>query len=338
MAMNESYSYSPDSKVKGDIKKVISEILEIEDIILEDTMPLDTAYSLNKFESLLQNFDSNDRRRFETEETKKLYANRRNSEKNRKIQTLLNAMKGRIEFFEYELKLACDIQKKLIPQNTPDIAGFDFFGFYQPSREVSGDYYDYYQTNDGNIFFLISDVSGKGLPSSLTVAGIKGFIYSQVQENKPIEIIMKNLNNYLVDTLIPEKFVTMFLGLVDIRSNLIYYINAGHNPPVLVKRNKKYVPLLDGGTILGMFEDIRFDIGTVEMKRGEIITMYTDGLTETFNNNHEMFTLTRLLDIVRKEMGKPLRFLTDIVLSELSGFCGNSSPQDDITLLLIRKN
>ena len=320
------------------IKDIIKEILNKKDSILKDLTSSDTVYSLNKFESLVKGFEKYDRRSDESEEIKKSFANKRDSERSEITSYLLQIMKNKITFFENELEITKKIQTKLMPQNIPDIEGYDVYASYSPSSQVGGDYYDFYRTNDGDIFFLISDVSGKGLPSSLTVAGMKAYIKAQVEENKPVVKIIQKLNNYLNEILIPEKFVTMFIGVLKPDKNLITYINAGHNPPIIIKNGNEIIELNDGGTILGMFEDLSFDVGKIQFSDGDILALYTDGITEAFNKDEEEFSLTRFQNIIQTKCSKPLEEISASLFKELGVFCGDIIPHDDITLLLIRKN
>ena len=187
------------------------------------------------------------------------------------------------------------------------------------------------------MYFLISDVSGKGLPSSLIVASMKAYIIAQIQEKKSIRKLIKNLNNYLKETLTPDKFVTMFIGILDPKNGYIKYINAGHNPPVVLKNKKEIIELNKGGTVLGMFEDISFKIGHIQLSSGDILTLYTDGVVEAFNSYEEMFSEKRLLDIIKKEHERPLKQIIVSIFKELKKFCGYFPAQDDITLLFIRR-
>ena len=319
------------------IKEIIKEILDNKDTILEKDSLYTTIPNLNKFESLVKDFDKYDRRKGESEEIKKKFRDRRDQERNRIISFLLQTMRNKIEFFEYELSIAREILKRSMPQDLSVIEGYDIQGIYHPSRQVGGDYYDLYNTKDGNMYFLISDVSGKGLPSSLIVASMKAYIIAQIQEKKSINKLIKNLNNYFTETLTPDKFVTMFIGMLDLKNGYIKYINAGHNPPVILKNEKEIIELSKGGTVLGMFEDISFKSGHIQLSSGDILTLYTDGVVEAFNSYEEMFSEKRLLDIIKKEHKRHLKEIIVSIFRELKEFCGCVPTQDDITLLFIRR-
>ena len=319
------------------IKEIIEEILYSRDTILEEHSIYTTAFNLSKFESLLKDFEKYDRRRGESEEIKKKFRDKRDLERNRIISLLIQIMKNKIDFFEYELSIARKIQKRLLPQKAPEIEGYDIQGIYCPSRQIGGDYYDLYNTNEGIMYFLISDVSGKGLPSSLIVSSMKAYINAQIQEKKSINILTKNLNNYLTETLIPDKFATMFIGELDLKKGYVKYINAGHNPPYILRDEKEIIELKEGGTILGMFKDLSFETGRIQLSSGDILALYTDGVVEAFNSHEEVFSEKRLIDVIKKEHKKPLKKIIASIFRELKEFCGYIPPQDDITLLFIRK-
>ena len=326
------------------IQEIVSDILDNENVILEDHDIYSTVGKLNKFEFLVTNFEKYDRRKHEDEGEKNKYQDIRNTDKNTMAANLLGMMKDKISNFENELNIARKIQAKLMPQKTLSFTGYDICTSYIPSKQVSGDYYDFYHLNDGNLLLIISDVSGKGIPSSLTVAGMKAYIKAQVEENKPIDILIKNLNHYLVETLIPEAFVTMFVGKIDIERSTFTYINAGHNPPVILKSGSKAIKLTEGGTILGMFEGLSYKTGEVQFSKQDILTLYTDGITEAFNSNKEEFSLERLENIIKSKYDKSLVEINNSILEEINMFRGNDPLQDnilmldDITLILIRKD
>ena len=121
-----------------------------------------------------------------------------------------------------------------------------------------------------------------------SVASMKAYITAQIEENKPIIKIIKNLNYFLNETLISDKFVTMFIGKLDSISGSISYINAGHNPPIILKNGNEIIELTEGGTILGMFKDLSFNTGNIQLSENDILALYTDGITEAFNSSKEI--------------------------------------------------
>ena len=256
---------------EGNIQELISLILNKKEDILEDHSIDDTVHKLGNFESLLDIFDKFDRRKEESDEIREKFKSKRDSKKNSLLATLLDTMRNKIDFFEQEMNIAREIQKNMVPREMPFAEGFDIQGFYQPSRQVGGDYYDMFATNDGMLYFVMSDVSGKGLPSSLVVASMQAYISAGVKNRKPLPDLLYELNNFLTEKLISEKYVTFFMGVLNLNDGYVQYINAGHNPPYIIKNNgSEIVELTNGGPILGMFEDISYITGSAMLGSGDL--------------------------------------------------------------------
>ena len=323
----------------GNISDLISLILNKKDYIFEEHSINDTVHKLGNFETLLRTFDKYDRRKDESAEISQKFKSKRDSEKNSLIATLLDTMRNKIDFFEQEMNIAREIQKNMVPRSMPFADGFDIQGFYQPSRQVGGDYYDLFATNDRMLYFVMSDVSGKGLPSSLVVASMQAYISAGVKSRKPLPDLLHDLNNFLTEKLISEKYVTFFMGVLNLNDGYIQYINAGHNPPYIIKNNgSEIVELRNGGPILGMFEDITYITGSVMLESGDSLALFTDGVVEAFNEHEEEFSEERLIKILKRENSKPLKEVIVTIYRELKNFCGDCPFEDDITLLLMKKN
>lgn len=325
-------------KENGNISELISLILNKKDDILEDHSIDDTAHKLGNFESLIKTFDKYDRRKEESEESREKFKTKRDSEKNSLIATLLDTMRNKIDFFEQEMNIAREIQKNMVPREMPIADGFDIQGFYQPSRQVGGDYYDMFATNDGMLYFVMSDVSGKGLPSSLVVASMQAYISAGVKNRKPLPDLLHELNNFLTEKLIAEKYVTFFMGVLNLNDGYLQYINAGHNPPYIIKNNgSDIIELCNGGPILGMFEDISYITGSAMLSSGDSLALFTDGVVEAFNMHEEEFSEERLIEILKRENSRPMKEVIVTIYRELKSFCGECPFGDDITMLLIKK-
>lgn len=241
-------SVNPES---ASMSGLIPYILNNSDDILANHSIHDTASKLDSFENFLTTFDKFDRRKGESADSKSKYSELRNDSRNNLVASLLDTMRKKIDFFEQEMNIVRDIQRNFVLQTMPQANGFEFQGYYQPSRQVGGDYYDLFSTNDDMMYFLISDVSGNGLPSSLVVASMQAYIYAGVKSRKPITILMQELNNYLTEKLTNEKYVTFFLGMLNLRDGYVQYVNAGHNPPYMIKSDGELVKLESGGPYTG---------------------------------------------------------------------------------------
>jgi len=337
MSERENISGASPPVSNNNIIDVIHSIMANKERILDDPDLDETAYDLTIYKSLITEFDLLDRRKNETEEQRKKYEDQRNDEKNILVSTLLDMMRSKIELFENELTIAEKIQKKLIPEKLPDIPGYELHAYYHPSKHVGGDYYDFHVTTEEKFYFLIADVSGHGIPSSLVVSSMQAYIYAQIEEQKSISSMIENLNRYLIHTLLAGKFVTMFLGVLDLKSGAIKYINAGHNPPFIIRKNGSVSGLKDGGPILGSFEDISFTTGSASLDNGDILALYTDGVVEPMNKQDEEFSEERFLSLVKERCDKPLIAIIIDLFRELREFCEGNPYQDDVTLLFIRK-
>lgn len=319
------------------ISEIVSEITNNKHLILQEHNIHNTVHQLANFEILLNNFDILDRRKGETEEVRRKFSHQRNAKRNHLIGALITEMRNKIRFFEQELNIAREIQLKMVPHNMPAAEGYEFQCYYKPCRYVGGDYYDFFFTKDGKIYFVIGDVAGKGLPSSLIVASMQAFLHAEMHNKRPIKNLINELNNYLKEKLILEKFVTFFIGVLDPKHGSIRYINAGHNPPYIIKSNKKIVALDKGGPMLGMFEDAAYKTGSSALSSGDFLALFTDGVVEAFNESEEEFSDERLIDTIIREQTKPLKEIISLILGELKDFCGERPFMDDLTLLLIKK-
>ncbi|MCP4725625.1 MAG: PP2C family protein-serine/threonine phosphatase [bacterium] len=323
-------------KKSDDIRIVIGEIIGKSKDILEDAEFVENGEEIREFEDLISSFEKLDKRKDEDEDDTLRFKRKRDNERNKFISLLMSKMRDRIDFFEKELEIAHRIQKKMIPKELPSVEGYELEGFYRPSKQVGGDYYDCFFNGDDHMYFVIADVSGKGIPSSLVVASMQAYIHAEIQENQPLNVILENLNNYLVDTLEYEKFVTLFMGKLEFADGKISYINAGHNPPFVINTDR-LVELKGGGPILGQFKDILYEIHDSVMKKGDVLAMFTDGVTEEFNEKEEEFSEERFVNSIKKNTNKPLMEVFVDLIKEIKKFTGNKPFGDDLTMLFIRK-
>ncbi|MFC1477502.1 PP2C family protein-serine/threonine phosphatase [candidate division KSB1 bacterium] len=253
------------------------------------------------------------------------------------VTLLFSMMRDKIDGFAKDLNIAETIQRNLIPEKVPVLDAYEFAAYYHPSHQVGGDYYDFYETEDDRLYFVLADVSGHGVPSSLVVASMQAFIFGQIIEQKSLHAMIKNLNHYLVNNTVSGKFVTLFIGCLEIKSGMLSYINAGHNPPFLLRKDGTVEELKNGGPLLGMFDDVSFTSGAVELKDDDILTVFTDGVTEAMNEEDDEFGEERFLEIVERDRRKPLLGIMLQLFKAIRLFCNGVPYGDDITLLLMRK-
>ncbi|MBF0516674.1 MAG: SpoIIE family protein phosphatase [Nitrospirae bacterium] len=245
------------------------------------------------------------------------------------------------QLIESELKIAHDIQmsflRKIFPP-FPDIPEFDIFAAIMPAKEVGGDFYDFFFIDDTHLCFIIADVSGKGVPASLFMAMTMTMLRAQSTTGLSANEILFNVNAKMAKDNNVNMFVTIFYGILDIKTGVVEFANGGHNPPLLYKKaTAGLIPLETGGIVVGiMEEDITFDKGVVTMHGGDFIVMYTDGVTEAINEKDEEFGEERLNHIIAENHGLAIDALIGLINDEVNQFSGQQPQFDDITLMVLK--
>ena len=258
----------------------------------------------------------------------------RNLERNRE-QLLVSMLEQRK--VQDEMHTAKAIQRGLLPKEDalelmPEEV--KIFGWLQTAKEIGGDLYDYIY-RDGKLIFCIGDVSGKGLPAALYMtAVISAFRVESAHSDSPAEIVSQ-MNNSFVRYNSDCMFVTMIVGILDLATGILTYTNAGHNLPVLIKKDcSSFIPL-PKGTPVGFFEGAEYTELTLQLAPGEAIMLYTDGLTEAQDANGELFGDKRLIDSCNALIGKTVPEIVNCMNDRLSAFAGAAEQSDDITMLCI---
>lgn len=237
---------------------------------------------------------------------------------------------------EEELLLARNIQLSLLPQNPPDIPGYDIAGMNVPSLEVGGDYYDYIPIPSGGTGFAIADVSGKGVAASLIMSGFRAAIRSEIRHNFQPHMIMHKVNHFVEESVSEGRFVTAFYGAL--KGDEFQYVNAGHNPPILMHEDGGYELLEKGGLVLGIQTEQYYEQGFVKLKAGDCILFYTDGVTEAMNEREEEFGLKRLLKVLQGTAGLPVYERIKRLHRKVTRFSHQLKLMDDLTIMLIQKD
>jgi CheY-like chemotaxis protein len=232
-----------------------------------------------------------------------------------------------------ELQLARLIQQMLLPQTVPHLPGWEVAAYYQPAREVGGDFYDFLYFDDGRIGFIIGDVAGKGVPAALVMATIRTFLRCNAAHLISPAKVLARVNELLIPEMPPHMFVTCFYALLDPATGHLSYANAGHDLPYC--RSPQGVhPLRATGMVLGVLPDMEYQEKEYTITPGEIILFRSDGFVEAHNPQREMFSLARLQSLMRIYPGDTA--LIEFLLDKLSAFAGPSWEQeDDITLVTL---
>jgi serine phosphatase RsbU (regulator of sigma subunit) len=238
------------------------------------------------------------------------------------------------ERIEQELRTAQAIQRAFLPNVVPEFPGWQITPYYQPAREVGGDFYDFLPFPEGCLGIVIGDVTGKGVPAALVMATVHTMLHTVVQSvNAPGEILAR-VNNLLAAEIPVGMFVTCFFALLDPKSGQLCYANAGHEPPYR-RHDGSATELLATGMPLGMMSDTRYDEQEVRLSPGEGLLFYSDGLVEAHNPSHEMFGFLRLQKLLEEHVDEAS--LIDVLLDELKRFTGEvSEREDDVTLITLQ--
>jgi serine phosphatase RsbU (regulator of sigma subunit)/pSer/pThr/pTyr-binding forkhead associated (FHA) protein len=247
--------------------------------------------------------------------------------------TLEAAEKKRMERDFY---LAREIQQKLLPDEAPEYPGFELLGANIPSKEVSGDYYDFRQTPDGKLYAVIADVCGKGVGPALLMAWLQATFSAWADESMPISTMVTRISERLAARTAEGRFITAFFLVIDGETGQIEYVNAGHNPPLWVKAGGEIQFLPTHGRPLALFPQ-PYGSTTITPSPGDLLLLYTDGVTEANNPKEEEFGVERLSAFATARRDDPLEGIGTALFRELDQFAAEVPFGDDRTLVLVRR-
>jgi len=237
---------------------------------------------------------------------------------------------------EEELELAKDIQRNLLPGKLPEFNNFEIAATNISSKQVGGDYYDVISLDDNKFAIAIADVSGKGVPAALLMANIQAFLKTICRQGIPIDTATGLINDLLCENITDGKFITFFWALVDENNQTIKYVNAGHNPPLLV-RNSKITKLGKGGMVLGVMKTQDPYISeTVELMKGDVLVLFTDGITEAMDSSKNEYSDERLEQLVQNIYKKSAQEILFDIQTDVQNFSKGTVQSDDITLLILK--
>jgi len=265
---------------------------------------------------------------------------------------------------ENEITIAQEVQAQLFPRHISQLPSLEVHGFCRPARSVSGDYYDFLAVGAEKLILAVGDVSGKGISAALLMATIHSAVRAYSMEGIPVlrqaqavgagpapaekydhpglpgaEVspgtLLTLLNHQLYHSTPMEKYATLFLATYDGEDRRLTFANAGHLPPMVLGENGSIRRMEDGGTVVGLFDDIAYDEGTVHLRPGDIFLAYSDGVTEPENEFGE-FGENRLIELVQENRDQPLDRITEIVTAAVDDWIGPAEQPDDVTLVLAR--
>ncbi|MCK9580926.1 MAG: PP2C family protein-serine/threonine phosphatase [Methanoregula sp.] len=267
------------------------------------------------------------------------------------IQNLLDERKTRLEKEKLEteiarknaeLQIAAEIQKNFLPETLPRTEGFDIAARSIPAKEVGGDFFDVIPLEvmpitSSQTGIMIADVSGKGVPAALFMALSRIVVrVTAMWFKKPSEVI-SFANPIIANNSKTGMFVTLFYGIIDKETGTLTYVNAGHNPPlVLRKKTGEIEELTLTGIAVGAMEDAEYTQAEIPLAPGDVIVLYTDGITEAVNDRDEMFDLDRLIETIRKNSNSPSQEIADEIIRSVFSFSDSQPQFDDITLMVVK--
>jgi len=242
------------------------------------------------------------------------------------------------ERLEREQQVASEIQQRFLPAAAPQLEGWELQGISFPCYEIGGDYYDFIRREDGKLVIALGDVSGKGTAAALLMSSLHAAIHAQADTHDSIVETISAVNRYLVESIPANRFVTLFYGVLDPKSGSLTFLNAGHNPPLIVHAGGTMEQLAAGGLPLGIMEGAEFREGRTQLRAGDVLVVYSDGVSEAVNPTGEEFGPTRLYEVVARNLDATAGGIRDRIESALTKFCQGTPAADDITLVIVKRN
>jgi serine phosphatase RsbU (regulator of sigma subunit) len=238
------------------------------------------------------------------------------------------------EALERQVQMAAEVQHRMIPAKPPAIPGIDVAAVYVPCFELGGDFYDFIELPYNNLGMVIADVSGKGVPASLTMAAVRAALRAQVDNVYYLYEVLRRINLMMLRDSTPGEFVTLFYGVLDGRNRRLTYCNAGH-PPGLILREGKIIELGSDNMVLGVDPNELYTQSLVDMRSGDTLLLYTDGLMDAMNFEQERFGRQRIVEVF-SQGGPTAEAIIDSILWAMRKFTGLAKPTDDVTIIVAK--
>lgn len=239
------------------------------------------------------------------------------------------------ERIERELEVAAAIQRQILPRDLPAVAGLEIAAKNVPTRQVGGDYFDFFPLSGGRLAFLVADVSGKGVPAALLVSTVHAAVHLQIDEARTVAELIGRIDRHLQKYAATRKFLTCFFGLLEPDSGTLRYVSAGHNPALLRRASGSIEQIKATGVPIGMFPNASWREETVSMERGDLLCVYSDGITEALDAADEEFGLDRLSRLMSADATGAI---CERIFDAVAAFAGDVPQYDDQTLLLLRRS
>jgi sigma-B regulation protein RsbU (phosphoserine phosphatase) len=239
---------------------------------------------------------------------------------------------------ERDMELAAEIQRQLLPDKIPAIEGYSLGGWNRPARQVGGDYYDVRPLQNGRLLLVLGDVTGKGMPAALLVSTLHSALRLMIPRREVGPEFLHRLNEHLLEISPVNKFITLIMVELDRASGRMRYLNAGHNPALLLRRNGQVEELSAGGPPLGLLPDSHYRVQEIDIDTGDLLCLYSDGLTEATNLEDEEFGEVRLTALLNRHRDEAPAQMQQVLESTLHRFTAGRAQGDDQTLILLRRD
>jgi phosphoserine phosphatase RsbU/P len=242
------------------------------------------------------------------------------------------------ERIEKELEIAGNIQRRLLPKQLPALPGYEIDAVARPSKNVGGDYYDILLLSAGKYAFVIADVSGKGVPAALLVSTLHASLHAYIDGATNLAQLVKRLNIVVHGNTEAERFITLFMAILDPADGSVTFVNAGHNFPFLLRTQQSSIqPLFSTGLPLGMFDGVEYQQETVKLDPSDYLVMYTDGVTEAMNRSMDEYGEKRLRQVMIGSSDKSASGLLAGIVADVEVFVSGEPQSDDLTMLVLKR-
>ena len=242
-----------------------------------------------------------------------------------------------LEKKKLELNIAREIQQSFLPETIPSLKGFDLAAISHPAKEVGGDFYDFIPISEDEMGLVIADVSGKSVPAALFMVLSRAMIRASAAGNSTASEVAKNANDLITADAKSGMFVTLFYAILDLEARTLRYVNAGHNPPLVLNGETGDLTLLKArGIAMGVVEKAEMEEREIELDEGDVVVFYTDGVTEAVDERFNQFGIERLVEITRKNSHLPAADLVEKITDEVLAFSKGAPQFDDITLMVLK--
>lgn len=242
------------------------------------------------------------------------------------------------EKIEKELEIAGTIQRKLLPKELPKLSGYEIDAVARPTRLVGGDYYDVIPLKNGKTALVIADVSGKGVPAALLVSTLHASLHAYIEAVSDLSHLAARLNGVVHENTEAERYITLFMGILDPGSGSLTYVNAGHCFPFFLRSDDSSISSLAAtGLPLGMFEGVSYETGTVALKPSDVLVLYTDGVTEAMNRAFEEYGEDRFRQLMTHSRNQNASAFLGSVVADVDRFVSGEQQSDDLTMMVLKR-